>query len=237
MDSARTIITWHDESVNVWTHSIAAVFFASSAVALAIRQTGHFPSTTGPILLYQMTVTLCFAFSALYHLFANHASARLWHQLDHSGIVLVIWGSSISFISLSFEFEHQRRCTYTALVTASAVLSLIHLAQGHLQSPRSRIASHIVLGVWAGLPAVDFLFRSPFHALPPDFDFFVRSFCFSVLMNSLGGAICAAGIFTTKSRTIQNVSHNAMHLFAVDGAWAYQRGLYSVHRARMGARS
>ncbi|KAF2259130.1 hypothetical protein CC78DRAFT_592939 [Lojkania enalia] len=166
IDSMKSIIALHDETINVWSHLVATIVFSTNTIwctptyntlrSITRLRVDCVAKKAFTIFIFQTAATLCFACSTLYHIFANHPQARWWQRLDHFGIVALFWASTILFILFFFDYKQYLQQVYTALVTASAILSLACLRGSPLHRPESqwdRIATHIVFGGIATLPA------------------------------------------------------------------------------------
>lgn len=97
--SALSLGYLHNESVNVWTHLLGAVFFAGSGGLLWQMITTRYSSASASDLFvfgcFFGGTVLCLAFSATFHTLSNHSARvyRRWLFLDFLGILAMIAGS------------------------------------------------------------------------------------------------------------------------------------------------
>ncbi|KAG8425383.1 hypothetical protein J3458_002087 [Metarhizium acridum] len=54
--------------------------------------------------LYYLCVAACFVLPAVFHTFSDHSAEmhRFGNELDHLGVVLVMWGTGISGVHFGF---------------------------------------------------------------------------------------------------------------------------------------
>ena len=153
--SIRSVAGLHTETLNIWSHLLGTILFSFSAVKFAATSTTPLAQDAIVIYMYLVATALCFLCSMLYHVFADHVSANTWQCIDHLGIVVFIWASSISFIFLSIHDKKDRKWTGMLFVTAAAFLSLIRLWRTFpLKSQRATV--YIAFGSLATLPALHY---------------------------------------------------------------------------------
>lgn len=238
LDSVKSIIHLHTETLNVWSHLAGALLISARIGQFAATCTDPLAADAIVILVYLAGAAVCFSCSTLYHVFTNHAQAALWQRIDHLSIVILIWASSIPFIHFSFICESTKLGAYMGLVTASAIISLICLWWSpfyHSGGLWSRVGTHVAVGALATLPAFDPSQERQYHALGPE-GTLLRSFWALVMANSLGGGIYATNALERSfGRWLEmpDVSHHIMHITVVFGAWVYQQGLFFVYQARI----
>lgn len=189
-----------------------------------------FPSANAAAILMCLTANaFCFACSTFYHIFADHAEADSWLQLDHLGIVCAIWASSISFVALSLGCHPYEQYVYMGFVTAAAAACSHRLWGGSrhgCSERRSRISTYVILGSLAALPAFCCWYLSRYSGL-------VAYFGTMVIINTSGGAIYATHFLDTAIEMklgVPDASHLTIHILAVAGALVCERGLMSAYR-------
>ena len=129
--SLKSIWSIHNETVNIWSHLLGAGawLFLLIQVLLSVdwfqrQREGLAAPPTGDLValaLYYAGVVMTFASSTLFHTFANH-SAELHERgnaLDHLGIVVVMWASSVCSDYFGFYHEPWLRNVYCVMVTLS----------------------------------------------------------------------------------------------------------------------
>ena len=93
---------------------------------------------------------------------------RFGNELDHLGVVFVIWGSAIPSTYLAFRCEPRQRYTYWVLATAFAVASALFTLPTYL--PSTHLPAPPFLYVQLARPLNVCLDRSwsvPFRLFPP----------------------------------------------------------------------
>jgi adiponectin receptor len=233
-DAVVSIARIHTETVNTWSHLLAALWFTAYAARFASTVTSLSSPGAAAVLTYLVANAFCFACSTLYHIFADHETADVWLGLDHVGIVCAIWASSMSFAALCPGWPSSERQGSILLVTAAAMVCCMFLFTGWLcgSSGRSvRVSTHVVMGSVAAVPALRYWHL---HTAGHDTGF-LADFVAMTIVNGSGGAIYASNLLDKRMEKIVGVSgasHQAMHVLAVGGALLYTRGLmraYSQH--------
>jgi adiponectin receptor len=230
-NSIISTLRLHTETVNIWSHLFGTIWFSLSAIQFSASYKDTLTQNEFVVQLYLASAAFCFICSTLYHVFADHVHASSWQCLDHCGIVVFIWASSISFIFLSFDNERVVQWLYFTMVTLGATTSLVYLwGMSHLHPRRRhRIATHIGFGGSATLPALHYMY----YCLRVNYDTtLLKAFLNLVIINSIGGGIYATGLVERvfgNWLNIPDVSHNIMHGMVIYGAWLYQHGLNSKH--------
>ncbi|KAL2285414.1 hypothetical protein FJTKL_08098 [Diaporthe vaccinii] len=98
--SILSILAVHNESANIWSHLLGALWFLTNTVHF-LKQTNSTSFRSQDALfvaLYQLCISICFILSTFYHTFSDNSPAihRFGNELDHLGIVLVMWGTGVS---------------------------------------------------------------------------------------------------------------------------------------------
>lgn len=126
--------------VNIWTHGLGTLAYSAIPLYLYYTTTSRYEQATfadiSVLGIFFASVTICFLFStrhvhilpglaipvadrASFHVCMNH-SPRIWHigsLLDHLGIVLVIWGSTVPSAHFGFYCDPMLQLFYWALVS------------------------------------------------------------------------------------------------------------------------
>lgn len=93
----RSIIEWHNETINIWSHLLGAFFFATMAYLLNYTD----PNTSkGPLYIQRICFTLTMLGSVIFHLGLPQSewAYKNLQKLDHNGVILMISSSSNCFI-------------------------------------------------------------------------------------------------------------------------------------------
>ncbi|KAI1414846.1 HlyIII-domain-containing protein [Hypoxylon sp. FL1857] len=91
----------HNESVNIWTHLLGALFFPSVGAWLYhVIAPRYASANSSDVLVFACFFTgavLCLGMSATFHAISNHSEevAKWGNKLDYSGIVFLIVGSYV----------------------------------------------------------------------------------------------------------------------------------------------
>ncbi|KAK6538748.1 hypothetical protein TWF694_010321 [Orbilia ellipsospora] len=122
LKSLKSLSYWHNESVNIYTHLLGAVFFGLLSWVLYITLEPRYPSATASdiyaFLCFFAGCLFCLGMSAFYHTICNHSyeAARWFNVLDYVGIVGLITGSFIPSVYYGFKCETALRDRYWTMV-------------------------------------------------------------------------------------------------------------------------
>lgn len=123
--SGRSLLTLHNETINIYTHLLPAILFLASpsVILYYLHQSYLTVNTTDDIILvlFALTAAVCLSFSACYHTFTNHSKSvdEFWLRMDFAGIVLLTVGDVISGIYMVFWCESVERIAYWSMVSRS----------------------------------------------------------------------------------------------------------------------
>lgn len=112
----------HNESVNIWTHLLGAVFFFTTSYFLYGELKPRYETASHQDLwvfgCFFAGAVACLGMSGTYHTISNHShEVAVWgNKLDYLGIVFLIWGSFIPVLYYAFEDEPGLRKTYWTMV-------------------------------------------------------------------------------------------------------------------------
>ncbi|TIA41993.1 mPR-typeG-protein-coupled receptor [Aureobasidium pullulans] len=157
--SLKSMFDWHNETVNIHSHSIGAIIFS-------IILPFHFYATlyqavpeAQPIdgvvfLIYFAGVAACFACSALFHTVGNHSQRihGIYNRVDCCGIVLLMWGASLASIHFAFVCNSHLRSLHWFLSSASASGCITFILGPMFIKPAYRTAralTYLSLGLFA----------------------------------------------------------------------------------------
>lgn len=246
--SLSTIRTIHNETVNIWSHLLGALAFVYSLHHLYASLHTILPFATWADLIaisvYYFGVINCFLLSATYHLFSNHSSAvhSFGNQLDHLGIVLVIYGSTVPALYFEFYCRPIHRNTYGTALTLCAVLSGIFTLRPEFRTPaarRLRFLVYVCFALAAFVPIIHGLRLWSYTELNQRMG--LRNIIIMTLCQFSGGVIYATRIperWYPRSFDIWGASHQLMHILVLCGAFSLESGwisaLYWWHKEGMG---
>lgn len=121
--SFRSMLHWHNESVNIWTHFLPGVLcLPFGALLYSILKPRYDRADSADV--WAMS---CFfigagsgmSLSGIYHTLSDHSPkiAKFWNQLDYVGIALMIWGSFIPSVFYGFWCDPNLRMLYWSMVS------------------------------------------------------------------------------------------------------------------------
>ncbi|KAJ0128762.1 Uncharacterized protein HZ326_28141 [Fusarium oxysporum f. sp. albedinis] len=153
--SLCSLLYVHNESVNIYSHLIPAIF-------LLLGQHYHasgYPGITGAdfiaFSIFMLSAVTCLLSSAMYHIFMNH-SQRIEHfclRLDMMGVVIFILGDLILGIYMVFWCEPFLRKTYWSMIGSLGTLAIFVTMHPKFQGPKYRLFRTLVF-VATGLSGV-----------------------------------------------------------------------------------
>lgn len=119
--SLCSLLYIHNESANIYSHLIPAVFSLLGQQYLANRYSGVTGADFTPFSIFMLTAVTCLSLSATYHTLMNH-SKRVEHlclRLDMLGVVIFILGDLMLGIYMAFWCEPLLRNIYWSMVSWS----------------------------------------------------------------------------------------------------------------------
>jgi adiponectin receptor len=118
----RSWFRLHNEFINIHSHLWSAVAFLLGELfvlaPLHLRYTRVSAGDYAVLAVFLLTATACFGFSAAYHTFICHSQAAeaFWLRLDFVGIILLILGSFMTSIYVTFWCELTLKIIYWVVV-------------------------------------------------------------------------------------------------------------------------
>jgi adiponectin receptor len=113
----------HNESINIYSHLIPAIFFLLGEWYIQQYLTSRYSRVTGAdfiaFSIFMLAAVMCLSLSATYHTLMNH-SQRMEHfclRLDMLGIVIFILGDLVLGIYMVFWCEPLPRNIYWSMVS------------------------------------------------------------------------------------------------------------------------
>lgn len=224
---------------NIWSHLLgAAQFLFGLAQFLQLQDLTtdeKIPaSDIIAVSLYYLCVVVCFALSTFFHTCSDHSAPihKFGNQLDHLGIVLVMWGTGISGAHFAFYCHPFLRFLYFAALTATGAGCAVFTLQPKFRQPTYRTARFLLycfLGASLFAPVVHGIIRFGFTELSDMMD--LRSFLGLAVVNFSGAAIYAVRIperWFPETFDLIGQSHNLMHGLVFMGAVIRLNGLHAV---------
>ncbi|KAA8900208.1 mPR-like GPCR protein [Sphaerosporella brunnea] len=149
----------HNESVNIYSHLVPAVFalFFEVASERGLFQRWY-PEATGRdrfvLTFFLLSAALCLGTSAMYHTLLSHSEhvAHVWVRLDFLGIIALIEGFFVSGIYVAFYCEPRLQRIYWTMITTLGIFSAILIVNPRFQGRRWR-SFRLLTFVTTGLSA------------------------------------------------------------------------------------
>lgn len=126
--SFQSVLHWHNESVNIWTHFVPGILWLPFGYYLYTILRPHYELADSKDILalscFFLGAGTGMTMSGLYHTLSNHSPtvAKFWNQLDYVGIALMIWGSFIPSVFYGFWCESGLRIVYWIMVRHAALI-------------------------------------------------------------------------------------------------------------------
>lgn len=120
--SFQSILQWHNESVNIWSHLIPGSLSLPGAFLLCsvLRPRYERASVADVYAMgcFFIGAALCLGMSAIYHTLCDHSPnvAKFWNQLDYVGIAVLIAGSFVPSVYYGFWCDPQLQLIYWSMV-------------------------------------------------------------------------------------------------------------------------
>lgn len=112
----------HNETVNIYSHLIPSIFFATAEFAMYIYLRSQYPEATVEdhliFAFFLLTAVICLAFSAILHTLSSHSRdvCEYWLHLDFIGIIILTLGDSVSGIDMIFYCKPMLKRRYWIMV-------------------------------------------------------------------------------------------------------------------------
>lgn len=226
-------------TANIWSHLIgAAQFLIGLMNFIRLRsfagEDGSRASDIVAISVYYLCVVVCFVLSSIFHTFADHSADmhRFGNELDHLGIVLVMWGTGVSGAHFAFYCQPRLQALYHVALTATAVGCGVFTLRPKFRQPTHRTMRFLMycfLGASLFAPVVHGWCSVGLAAL--DDMMGLESFLGLALINFSGAALYAARIperWFPGTFDLLGQSHNLMHILVFTGALVRLNGLLAV---------
>ena len=128
LKSWASLLYLHNESVNIYTHLLGAVFFLlTSYVLYGELQPRYETASREDVWVFACFfggAVVCLGMGGTYHTILNHShEVAVWgNKLDYLGIVLLIWGSFVPVLYYAFEGEPGLRKSYWTMVSRCLIV-------------------------------------------------------------------------------------------------------------------
>ncbi|KAK5938211.1 hypothetical protein PMZ80_009800 [Knufia obscura] len=121
-NSMQSMLHWHNESINIWTHFLPGVLFLPLGGILYNALKARYELASSADIYVMSCFFICVGtgmlMSGIFHTLSNHSPkvAKFWNQLDHVGIAFMIWGSFVPSVHYGFWCEPDLRNVYWTMV-------------------------------------------------------------------------------------------------------------------------
>lgn len=184
--------------------------------------------------LYYICVIVCFLLSTAFHTFSDHSPEmhRFGNELDHLGIVLVMWGTGASATYFIYYCDYILRGSFLFILSAIAYGCGVFTLRPKFRQPAyrtTRFLMYVFLGTSLFVPIFHGAYRYGWGRL--DGMMGLMSYFGLSLINFSGAAIYAARLperWFPGTFDFIGQSHNWMHVLVLTGALVRLRGLLSV---------
>ncbi|GIZ38490.1 hypothetical protein CKM354_000190700 [Cercospora kikuchii] len=161
--SFHSILSLHNETINIWTHLLGSLFAILSSTFLYHSLKPRFQQATHQDVLvfacFFLGATVCLGMSATFHTISNHSAPvqKFGNRLDYMGIIFLIWGSFIPSIYYGFAREEALRRVYWSMITTIGAGTFIVIMHPKFRSSEwrpFRAAMFIMMGLSAIVPVL-----------------------------------------------------------------------------------
>ncbi|GLB07713.1 hypothetical protein AtubIFM57258_003074 [Aspergillus tubingensis] len=134
----------HNETVNIYSHLVPAVFFLASEGMFYQYLQVKYPEATlsdhAIFAFFLLTAVICLGLSTTYHTLMNHSLqvSELWLRLDFVGIIVLTLGDFVSGIYMVFYCEPLLRRIYWGMIISLSCITIMILVNPKFQGPRWR---------------------------------------------------------------------------------------------------
>ena len=186
------------------------------------------------VALYYLCVVMCFVLSTAFHTFSDHSAHmhRFGNELDHLGIVLVMWGTGISGAYFALKCHQTWRTVYFLAVTATGLGCAIFTLRPKFRQPAYRTTRFLMYCFLGSSLFGSVIHGAYIHGWAALYDMMgLGSFLGLAGINFLGAAIYAARVperWFPETFDLLGQSHNWMHVLVFTGALVRLNGLLEV---------
>ncbi|KAL2393961.1 ADIPOR-like receptor SPBC12C2.09c [Exophiala dermatitidis] len=172
--SLQSILHWHNESVNIWTHLIpAALSLPFASYLYSVLEPRYERASRADVIAmscFFVGAACCLGLSASYHTLSNHSPkvAKFWNQLDYAGIAVLITGSFIPSVYYGFWCDFTRQLTYWIMICTLGIACTAVSVLPRFRTPAwrpYRALMFVGMGISAVFPVLDGLRTYGVHAM------------------------------------------------------------------------
>lgn len=186
--------------------------------------------------VYYLAVIVCFVLSTAFHTFSDHSPEmhRFGNELDHLGIVFVMWGTGVSGAHFAFHCHAFTRTVYLALLTGTAAGCGMFTLRPKFRQPTYRMTRFLMycfLGASLFMPIIHGLRLFGWDKLNDIMG--LNSFLGLAAINFSGSVVYTLRVperWFPGTFDLIGQSHNWMHVFVLTGALVRLEGLLGVAR-------
>lgn len=155
----RSMLYWHCETGNIWSHMIGAVLCAGLSIYFITAPSEKFVASFEEkhlITLFLISAIICLTCSTLYHTLSCHSERilRLFGRLDFSGIALLVMGSFVPWVYYTFYCSTQPRVVYLITISILGIGAIIFSQWDRFAKPEYRV---VRAGMFSALGASGFI--------------------------------------------------------------------------------
>lgn len=233
--SLSSMFRWHNETINIWSHLLGALLFVGfllhSYSQANTRYQSASSSDTFILAVFFAGVVMCFLLSTLFHVLLNHSEEAhsLGSQLDHLGIVIVIWASAVPTDYFGFYCDEHLRYLYWTVASATAISCAIFTLRPAFRAPSyrpMRSAMYACLGLSIFVPAAHGVVLNGWELQNQRMS--LAYFIGLGVLNGTGTVIYTARVperWYPKTFDLVGQSHQTMHVLVICGALSHTVGL------------
>ncbi|KAK6839210.1 adiponectin receptor protein 1 [Apiospora arundinis] len=232
--SLQSVFQLHNETSNIWSHLLGVAWFLSSFIQylryLRVVRDSSFGDSVA-LGVYYVAVIACFALSTFFHTFSDHSPGmhKFGNELDHLGIVLVLWGTGVSGAHFAFGCHEGLELAYIGFLSATALGCGVFTLRPKFRQPAyrtTRFLLYMFLGASLFAPIAHGLVLYGYSLLNDMMG--LDSFLGLAIINFSGSAIYAARVperWFPGTFDYIGQSHNLMHILVLMGALVRLQGL------------
>ncbi|KAF9696931.1 hypothetical protein EKO04_004562 [Ascochyta lentis] len=159
LKSIHSLSYLHNETVNIYTHLLAALLFLATSYLLYSELKPRYDTASKEDVYvfscFFAGAVACLGISGAYHTIQNHSHVvAVWgNKLDYLGIVGLIWGSFVPVLYYAFLAEPGLMRTYWTMITTLAAGTSIACIHPQFRTPALRPVRALMF-VLMGLSAV-----------------------------------------------------------------------------------
>ena len=147
----RTIFMWHNETMNIWSHLIAAACF----MAFIVQSVYAGFRDTWPLIVFELGAAYAFAISATFHtvMCISKQYYDTWRKIDFTAVVVVMFSMFWPFCY--YIFDRTRFIAYVSVAAGLSIMCIVTCLLPVFQTNSFHTRRPMVfgvLGVWGIMP-------------------------------------------------------------------------------------